>query len=771
MSRYRSYGQKDDPPGPEGDLQFIGVDERRDPRTLPPGLAARAVNKDFRKGVAETRLGFQTVAWGADKGVDFPIDFLEDHDFLTLFTASEISFASTSFRIYNGRTLQLRCAAPAGWHAIWVDTVGPAVALMIDQNAMADTDWEHDDYTEDEANFRLWGDTTFQLRNATTGLWHTVYIDDVGGIPTVVVEQTGMPDEPVFTPATNPNFLVRGDTTLQLRNATTQDWHTIWVEKVLGIATLAIDPSGMEEEGFDFDDPTGMGEVFGTCVFSDPYGIEGTLIATRTGVARIIPNAPPSWVRLPDGELIEEPVRMIQALDRVLMLRGTEKTPLVWNPANEMTAILNDFEEIEQTDDRVDDADQSDEVHADGTRTIPNVAEGTFLNNRVYLIEGRDAIICSDILDYTRYGAATGRLRITSGSDDYLVRLWPSNRTTLICFKNQSIHALVNLIGQLEAVDNQVLTMEYGCIAPESVTSDGKDVFFFCEDGVRAIGQVLDNELQLHSEALTGPIQPVIDRINWTCADKIAGGYYEQKLYWAIPLDGAKYNNAMIVFDGITRTWMGYWLAADMLDVHSFVRTDMAGRRRLFAVNAANLDDRRAHGALYAVGRGYADYLYDEEFQIEDLLRTRGYAAESIERKRSMRLLLDMSTWNPAYDVDAIQDGVNERRALASAVTKSRTAYYVWGMTPYEQGNPNDDHGEPYREDYSVFLDLDELDELDLGENGVNPNLHQRIQEPYRIDGRGGFVQLEIENASGRCNQHGVLVEHQAGERNLRRKA
>jgi hypothetical protein len=771
MSRYRTYGAKDEAPAPEGDLQFVGVDERRDPRTLPAGLAARAINKDFRKGVAETRGGFQTVAWGADKGVDFPIDFLEDHDFLTLFTESERSFTATSFRIYNGRTLQLRCAAPAGWHAIWLHTLGAYTVLAIDQNAMADSDWEYDDYTESEANFRLWGDTTFQLRNVDTGLWHTVYIDDVAGIPTLVVEQTGMPDTPVFTPAVNPNFLVRGDTTLQLRNATTQDWHTIWIERVLGIAALAIDPSGMEEEGFDFADPTGLGEVFGTCVFSDPYGIEGVLIAVRTGVVRLIPNAPPSWIRLPGQEPIEEPVRMIQAFDRVLMLRGTEKTPLVWNPANEMTAILNDFEEIEQTEARDDDPDQSDEVLADGTRVIPNVAEGAFLNNRVYLIEGRDAILCSDILDYTRYGASTGRLRISSGSDDYLVRLWPANRTTLICFKNQSIHALLNLVGQLETVDNQVLTMEYGCIAPESVASDGKDIFFFCEDGVRAIGQVLDNELQLQTEALTGPIQPIIDRINWTHADKIAGGYFEQKLYWAIPIDGVQYNNAMIVFDGITRTWMGYWLAEDMLDVHSFVRTDLAGRRRLFAVNTANLADRKAHGAFYAVGRGYADYLYDEELPIEDLLRTRGYAAESLERKRSMRLLVDQSTFNPSYDVDAVLDGVNEQRALAAGVTKSRTAYYIWGKAAYEQDNANDDHGDPYREDYSVFMDLDELDELDLGENGVDLNLHQRIQEPYRIDGRGGFVQLEIASARGRCNQHGVLVEHQAGERTLRRKA
>ena len=42
MNRYRSYGDRDDPPLPVGDEQFIGVDEYSNPENIAPGQIGRA---------------------------------------------------------------------------------------------------------------------------------------------------------------------------------------------------------------------------------------------------------------------------------------------------------------------------------------------------------------------------------------------------------------------------------------------------------------------------------------------------------------------------------------------------------------------------------------------------------------------------------------------------------------------------------------------------------------------------------------------------------
>jgi len=764
VTRYRSYGQKDDQAVLEGDLQLSGVDERRSPESLPAGLVARAINKDFRQGVAETRRGLTTVRWAGEPAVDFPIDFLQDHEFLALFSSDPACYADLNFRVYGGTTLQLRSAAPSGWHAIAVDTNAGVVSLWLDTNPMSDANWSYAAYNQANANFRLLDDTTLQLRNLTTGLWHSIYVIDVAGVGVLAVDQAGMTDNQAHAAALYPSFMVRNDETLQLRNVSTNNWHTIFVEYVGGIPLVAIDTYGMEAEGFDFDKVTGFGKVYGTCEFSDPYGQEGILIAVETGVVRIMPNTEPTYIRLPNDEPIEEDVCMIQCFDRVLMFRGPDKSVLVWNPANEMSAITQDFEELVQTAaPNTTDPAHTSAIYADGTQDIPQASEATFLNNRVYVISGRDEIVVSDILDYTRYGVATGQFKINEGSDDELVRLFPSNRSTLIAFKTQSIHALTNLTGNLAEVTNEVLTMSFGCIARNSIVTDGKDIFFFSEGGIRAIGQILDNQLQLKTEPLSGPIQPIIDRINWSQAGLIAGGYIDNKLYWAIPIDGAQYNNAMIVFDGINGTWSGYWTNESMMDVHTFVRTNSAGRRRLFAVNRDNLADRKANGAVYIVGRGFTDYLYDEEFQIEDEVITRGYATQTIDRKRSMHLYVHQATWDPTFSIDAILDGVGETKNLADEETRSRTRYYVHGRADYDEENPNDDHALPYREDYSVHLD--QYEEIDLGDNGVNPQLMQRRMEPYRIDRRGTYCQLRIRNTQGRYNLHGIAIESSAGDR------
>jgi hypothetical protein len=66
MSSYRTFGRLDDEPLVDGDAGFIGVDER-DPALIGKGLVSRAVNYEFRDGVARPRKG------------NVPLGFLNDN--------------------------------------------------------------------------------------------------------------------------------------------------------------------------------------------------------------------------------------------------------------------------------------------------------------------------------------------------------------------------------------------------------------------------------------------------------------------------------------------------------------------------------------------------------------------------------------------------------------------------------------------------------------------------------------------------------------------
>jgi hypothetical protein len=258
----------------------------------------------------------------------------------------------------------------------------------------------------------------------------------------------------------------------------------------------------------------------------------------------------------------------------------------------------------------------------------------------------------------------------------------------------------------------------------------------------------------------------VIDRINWAYA-KTSGdqagavmAFHDNKLLLAVPLDGETYNNAILVFDFINKAWSGYW-TGEWVDVRAFLRTQSGGRRSLFMVTGDAHADRKAHGAMMKAQEGESDFCYDEHAEIADELVTRGYMGGSLEHKRFQRVLADVSTWRPVSAVAARLDGVGEEIRLGGPITRDRTRYQVWSLGPYDPANSGDDHGDPYREDYSVDLETP----IALGAAGVNPMLRQRFHLSWRPNLRGQFMQVRVTNTQGRLAVSGVAVEALAGAR------
>lgn len=751
--RYDLTNALDEPNAEEGDLALVGVDERRDPRQLEPGLCSRAVNKDFIQGVAMTRKGMQTVGWAAELSLNFPIDFFPGtYDFIDLFTAATDTTGMNA-RIQAGTSLELYCPDTGLWHAIWLEQDGGSPTLKIAATGSSAA-YSYAAYDEANANFRISSGRTFQLYNTDSAGFHTIWLSGTAISPLLAIDSAASSPGSV----TDGNFLVVTNTDLLLYNGQANTFHRLWVDMQGGGPTLAIEAGGVSE-GVDFDIQCGFGEVFGADVFSDPYGEEGVLVAVGTGIYRVRSHQELQLIRLPANEVIDENCRMVQCFDRVVILRGTGRAPLVWNPQQTTASGLGTVEIVTQTDERGTDADNS---YGDGSLPIPSVSDGVLMNNRLFLIQNRDELVVSDILDYTRYSEVTQRFKINAGEDNQLVRLLPFNQTTMILFKEQSIYALNNVYGDLSVVSADVLSLESGLVGRDAVVAVGKDVLFLSESGVFALSQALDNKLQASSEPISAPIQPIIDRINWSYASAAQMDYHDNRLYLAVPLDGATYNNAILVYNFLNRAWSGHWTGG-LVDVKRFFRINYLGRRELWFVTGTNLSDTAQHGAAVLMNRDFKDYAFGTWTSISDEMTTRGYALGTLNQKNARRVVVDLSCWAGSYTVAVVSDGVNERRTALSR-TPDRTKFMVWGKADYDETNVNDDHSSPYREDYSVRMTNASQH---YPKSGMGLNRHQRRQEAVMPRMRGGFIRIMISNEEGRCGVHGITQEAMRGKRSM----
>lgn len=272
--------------------------------------------------------------------------------------------------------------------------------------------------------------------------------------------------------------------------------------------------------------------------------------------------------------------------------------------------------------------------------------------------------------------------------------------------------------------------------------------------------------------------------------------------------------NAVGVYDFVNGAWAGVD-TGDALRPVNFLKFPFYGRERLLFLSAdgyiklyeegfedevidGGLPEDWAIATLYAAGDvvqanhavfialqensgiepgtgfGWEDYWAYHAVTmltaVETDVTTRGYPNAGTDKKRYTGLLALQSTWAPNYSISIITDGVAAETAYIENRTRSRVIYDAPpGKPDWDPENPNDDHGARGREDYSVAL-LNAYpgvtaEEMNLGSNGVNTELHQESTERLPIDERGHFAQLRIVNTEGRHVLRAVLTEAVTGDR------
>lgn len=290
-------------------------------------------------------------------------------------------------------------------------------------------------------------------------------------------------------------------------------------------------------------------------------------------------------------------------------------------------------------------------------RTMRSVGFAAYINNRLWIPDGRDTVAVSDYLDANTYDPFWQSFRANAGSNDYIVAIHPWREGAVLIFMRHSIWlAEVSQVpstdGSAFAIDTPVtsltqLTNEVGCAARRTIQTVGNFVYFLSDAGVYRLDTQLDLKLQGNTVPLSDPISDIFDNMNGELVEGACALWFNNRYYITLPIDGvaapgqaAKGNNVMLIYSALNQQWESkdtYGAGLDDLLVSAY-----EANRRVFAVNRA--------GKLFLceeMDRGDdvpdASITGDAAFAaVPGRIVTRRYGFNSMHNKRFIRSLADV---------------------------------------------------------------------------------------------------------------------------------
>lgn len=492
-----------------------------------------------------------------------------------------------------------------------------------------------------------------------------------------------------------------------------------------------------------------FGTVLAAGTFSDPIsGFEWQIIVTSAGAWRARPGNPVTTIPVASGQSLSGAVDLVQTYNGMILLRGRDARPLYFDSLDEGFKVLPDPES--------------------GKELIPPATQAIYVGNRLFVVDGRrgaqfvDTVWVSDIGGVSSVLQGDGvyqSFKINQGSADRLTALFKFNDQAIIAGKERSIYVVSNIFGTNEQLQANArldeITTQYGCIAPRSFVRVGADVWFLGHRrGVCSLRQTETNALQGVDVPVSRAIQPIVDRINWIAAAGAVAWCHENRVCFAVPIDGSAINNAVLVFSTLTQKWAGYD-QSDAIKVARGLKFTWNGAVRQGFVSTDGFVCLYEDGHRDDVGTTDGQITH---LPIETLVRTRGYGGRVSGIKRFRRIACRLRTHHAAYTVTAVQDGQNERASVAS-VTEDPTKYRrPYGKKPWVSTNVNGDWATPYRESYGVVPPI-----AFHADSGVALGTMQESQEEWRLANEGDSVQIEFASTRGRIEVAGVTADAQRG--------
>jgi hypothetical protein len=394
----------------------------------------------------------------------------------------------------------------------------------------------------------------------------------------------------------------------------------------------------------------GTEEVFATSLFSDPAtGNEYIACATKDKV--ILWNDSNNTginVEYTGSQVVAaaDGASFCQALEKLILFRGTGKDPLEWDGSFTDT----------NSDGTVDSTfDLKNASPSAGTIECPRTTFGIFFANRLIVPQPSDSaytVIMSQLLNTDEFSEADSQFRINRGTADRLIGFTPYLENQLLVFFRNSIH-LINNVAVTSAAAVFEITRQRGCVARKSIAASGPQIYFLSDDGVFTLQQGLDpakglgvaiSKVSGEAIPLTRPIQDQFKDVNFAAAEKACGIVFDNKYFLAVATGSSTDNNKVLVYDILNEAWVSVDSFPSGFVIDDFV-TVLHGsnpqRRRLFAVNDKgwHLLDEAATDITGTIGNASTT-----STAISAKLKTRSFTFNNLDVKRWQRGQVGVNT-------------------------------------------------------------------------------------------------------------------------------
>jgi len=258
-----------------------------------------------------------------------------------------------------------------------------------------------------------------------------------------------------------------------------------------------------------------------------------------------------------------EKVELVQTDNQVLMFR-TGGAPKVWDGDEDGAGFV-------------------DVPAAAVGEDIPSADNGLFHQGRIWVTVADD-VYASLILDYTEWDSVKRYWTVQRGAGKPGVILYPFNEDILLAFKDDRVMAFAGVNSVIEAgadlasyVTQQVVNVKTGCVARYAIVTIGEDVWYLGYGGIWSLQRNQQSKVEMDPVAVSVPIQPYIDRINWdnqTAIEGACAAVHDNYILFAVPVDGSPTNNMILVYDRVARNgagaWVGVWKGNTLNPVRFF---------------------------------------------------------------------------------------------------------------------------------------------------------------------------------------------------------
>ena len=623
MAEYSKFGALDDRIAKDGDVGFIGFNNRLRPDQLPAGMLADAKNlRTDRRGEAQVRKGIDLISNPLTSGASaltLPFTLVADDTSVTatrtdatvvLTNVTATDFPSTGIVNISGVTMSTGPAVNGNRAYTKNSSTQITISDQTYTGTASGTATVKFGILDDDAVNAIYGSCAFSDPNASASQFiifaaniKAVAVNIATGATTDIAYPSGL------SVSSNASMLQAFNKVFIFRNGST----------------------ALEWNGSFSGTPAFTKVASGT--YTQPTNLAATGFVITNGLATVtVSNT------LSEGDIVT-----LTTAGGSTLTAGTEFT-VSESTSSEFKFFVNSDNVSDQTD-----------VHFTkrvsvglGFTHMPAPPYAVYHQRRLVMpfnfsvdastdsFTSRgilDEVIASDILDTDTYDKIFAQYRFNAGEADFNVALHSFSEDNLMVFNRNSIHLISNTT-TLQGASTRLLTNEVGCVARQSIIQVGNQVIFLSDNGVYSTQFFDEYNLRGTETPLSEPINVTVQRINKEYWENSVAAYFDNRYFIAVPLDASTKNNAVLIYNFLNKQWESIDQVNDAdFHISNLLVVGAGDNRGVYAVNdlgGVQRLDARVDGVDRVITQIGGS---QKNINVDGSLTTRQYTLQTLDRK------------------------------------------------------------------------------------------------------------------------------------------